>query len=743
MARTTIADMNSKRATRHNIASRFSGVAHEIGAGITTACVTLPLCVSAGVLVYSALGGDYVSRGAIAGLVCSVAGGIAAAIFRTSSFVWTFPTTPIALVQASSAGAILATLEGDTGMAVAALPMMVVLVALWQILFGATGLSRVIKFTPYPVIAGFVTGVGCLIVIQQIPRFFGVESFAELLEFAAVFSLPRPAIPVFAAVLVAAMLAVGRWLPRVPALLAGLVGGTLAHHALSALIPGLDLGSTIGKLSPGSLSFVPAIGFGDVYRILLNFDAVRLLIFGSLTLALLGTLDTFFALRAAQHMADIAVSPKRDLIGQGIANFISAWAGGLVVSTSLSVSTANFRAGGRTRLSTVTAGVVLLFGVWLLPDVIFSLPVVVLAAILLAAALRIVDRWTFEVTRQAIWSPHADDRHRARLNAAVVFAVLLATVFGQPVIGAGVGVALAGLIFVAQMSRPIVGNRLSGERLRSKRVRSHREMAALSEHAQEILVLELQGVLFFGNSDDLAAELRKLQSAVRIVILDMRRVTDVDISGIAALRNSAARLRKSDAMIAVCRADRRFDRLVRQALGEDARMFGDRDDALEWAEQEILLRPGHEKMASDLDLAEADVADRMTPRQLEVLHAHTFTERYPSGTVLCQSGDAPDRIWIVRKGSVGIRVRSGRGNIRLASLGPGCSVGEMGLLDKRARSADVYAETALEAYVMTAEKFEAILRDHPDTGQAILTNIARQLAQRLRATSEDLRLSEQ
>ena len=89
-----------------------------------------------------------------------MAGGAVAAIVRRSSFIVTFPTTPVALIQASIAASIVAGVHGDIQAALIALPIMVLLTGLWQIVFGLSGLGRVIKFTPYPVFAGFVTGVG-------------------------------------------------------------------------------------------------------------------------------------------------------------------------------------------------------------------------------------------------------------------------------------------------------------------------------------------------------------------------------------------------------------------------------------------------------------------------------------------------------------------------------------------------------------------------------------------------------
>jgi SulP family sulfate permease len=96
-------------------------------------------------------------------------------------------------------------------------------------------------------------------------------------------------------------------------------------------------------------------------------------------------------------------------------------------------------------------------------------------------------------------------------------------------------------------------------------------------------------------------------------------------------------------------------------------------------------------------------------------------------------------MWILKRGSVSVRIVGEQSSRRLASLGPGCSVGEMGLVEKKHRSADVVADEDVEAYLLTEDSFITILSAHPRIGQALLTSIARQLASRLRDTSEVLR----
>jgi SulP family sulfate permease len=245
--------------------------------------------------------------------------------------------------------------------------------------------------------------------------------------------------------------------------------------------------------------------------------------------------------------------------------------------------------------------------------------------------------------------------------------------------------------------------------------------------------------MFFGNADDLAAELRELQKTVDIVILDMRRIGDVDTSGTAVLQQLARRFVDNQKKLIACSVSPKISKAVRLALGNHEHvLFADRDTALEWAEETIIRAQAQERSLLELALNEADLTQQMTSDDINILMGHLQVIHYPAGAALCRVGDAADCMWILKRGSVSVRVAGMHSDRRLASLGPGCSVGEMGLLEKKPRSAEVVADEDVEAYLLTESGLHTILREHPRIGQAMLVNIAQQLARRLRDASEEL-----
>ncbi len=720
----------------------FALAGHEIWAGITVACISVPLCIGAGVLAYGPFGAEYLGFAAVAGIAGAVVTGLTGALLRRSSFVVTLPSTPVALVQASFAAALLDAYQGNMTIAFALVPFCAITVGILQILFGLSGLARLVKFAPYPVIAGFGTGIGLLIAFAQIPKLFGYANNAALIG-AGWSAFQRPLMPLFGIALAALMVVISRRAPRVPALLVGLVCGICLYHALRFVAPGLDLGPTLGAVSTSA--FLDGLHFDvtALRNLFGNLAAMQVLLLTAATLAILATLDISFALRNAQNLADMAVSPRRDLIAQGIANLAGGVSGGLTVSASLALSNANFRAGGRTRLSTISAALALL-SLLFVPQAISVLPLVVLSAILLTVGLLLADRWVIQILREAWRAEEKPQRARARRNLLIVLAVVGSTVLGQPVVGAAVGILLACLLFIIDMSHPVVRRRLRGDRMRSKRVRSVHDLELLAAGGQRILVLELQGVLFFGNADDLATELRGYDDAADVIVIDMLRVTSVDTSGATVLQQIAARCRLRRKPLLVCASNPAYARIVAAAIkGPETILCPSLDSALEWAENHVLEREAAKSGAApELSIEQADLARNLGREDLALLLRHLTPAHYASGEVLCRAGDPADRFWIIRRGSVSVRLAGSNSQLRLASLAPGCSVGEMGLLEGKPRSADVIADDEVEAYLLTKESFDSIMRDHPQIGQAILSNIARQLAQRLRHTSEDLRLAE-
>lgn len=716
----------------------------EIGAGATGALLTLPFAVSAGVLAFAPLGRDYIAAGAATGLLCAVLGGLVGAIARSSSFIVNAPSAPIALIQASFVSSLLISFDGNASRALAVAPLAVLLAGLWQGLFAWSGLVRIVKFTPYPVLAGFVTGLAVRTFIQQFPRFFDLPDPMAFVSAVQRGDLPHLAMALFGLALVAVIRTSDVLAPRVPAMMVGLVVGTTGWHTLHYLWPMLDLGRTIGAMSLRQASIGFALDWHATLAAFQDIQILQALLLTSATLAAVAMLDFTFTIRTAQNLCDLRLSPRRDLAGQGLASVATGLTGGMAVTSSLGSTTALFENGGRTRIASIAMALFLLLVALLATPLIAAMPIVVLTAMLVCIAWRMWDRWCIAVLRDAVAAANPEARTRARRNLAIVVAVMAATVLGQPILGAVVGVVLSCLVFIMEMSRPIVRRQLTCLHLASKRIRSQQDRAVLAAHGGRTVVYDLDGVLFFGNADDLATAIQHLPAGVATIILDLRRVGDLDTSGATVLRQIARRCGENGIRLVLAHPAPNYETRLREALAEEAVVptFPDLDAALENAEDLVLAEHGAGDSWASLPVHETDLAAGLSQAELATLMARLQPRAFQTGEALCRAGEPADRLWIIIRGSVSIRMAGDLHDQRIAALGPGTSVGEMGLLDRRPRSADVVADEPVEAYVLTAEDFDALLQEEAHLGQSLLATIARLTAQRLRDTSEELRLAQ-
>ena len=272
----------------------------------------------------------------------------------------------------------------------------------------------------------------------------------------------------------------------------------------------------------------------------------------SFILAIVATMDTLLAFRTAQNISDLPISPRRDLLAQGIGNCASAVAGGVTSAASPSPTMAAYRAGGRTRLAPISSAMFLVIFSILFPQFLAAIPAIVLSGILLAVGILLFDRWTIQIVLEVHKATTAVDRRRSIYDLTVVLIVMGVTVFYSMVAGVIAGCLLSGLVFVMNMSRPVVRRGFAGSEIQSKRLRPTRDVAILRDTGSQRMVLQLEGVLFFGNADDLSAKVKTLFQKADMIALDMRGVSDIDVSGANILANLISKSRDLKKSLLFC-----------------------------------------------------------------------------------------------------------------------------------------------------------------------------------------------
>ncbi|MCX6944892.1 MAG: SulP family inorganic anion transporter [Opitutales bacterium] len=717
------------------------GLAGEVWGGFAAMLVALPSSIAYGVAVYALLGPGYAGHGVRAGIVGAVLLGLVAAAVGGAPRLISAPCAPAGAVLAALAGGLLAAPGGpvDPERITALLLLLALLSGALQLAYGLVGGGRLIKYIPYPVVSGYLSAVGVLIFISQLPKFLGAP--------AAGLGSPSqwqwPAV-VVGGVTVAGVLLAPRLTRAVPATILGLAAGLLAYLGIAQFRPELlqlahnplvigPVGGGSGGVLAGALGVFPALAT-------LRLADLPSLAVPALTLSVLLSIDTLKTCVVVDSLTRSRHDSNRTLLGQGTGNLVSALFGGLPGAGTMGATLVNLESGGRTRASGMLAGGFVLAAALLLGRAIAWVPVAALAGILLVVAVRMVD-----------WGCLPLLRHRATvLDFAVIATVVIVAVAANLIAAAGAGVGLSMLLFIReQIHGTVIRRKVTGRQMSSTQHRLPAEQAVLEQHGAQTLVCELQGSLFFGTTDQLRTELEPDLLRCRHLILDLRRVQAMDYTAAHLFEQFEATLAERGGALLFSRLPARRDLqeyLAQMRVLHDqarARRFETLDDALQWAEDRILAEhlPARSAAEPPLPLAEFDLCRELSADQtLDALAACAEARSLPAGAVIFQSGGGADELFLIRRGVVRVVLPLGGGTYHnLASFGRGNFFGEVAFLDRGTRSATATATTAVDLFVISRARFDAAARAHPLVGVKIFARLARALALRLRRTDAELR----
>lgn len=723
-------------------AERWALLRREVVVALPFALSLLPVCLSSGLLAFAPLGPDYVAKGITAALNAIIFGGIIAALFATSSFVIHSPRSNLALVQATAVAYFLgkASFAGNPAAVVVALAACVLLAGLFQILFAIIGVARIIRYTPHPVMAGFVNGAALSIVWSQIRPFIDIRgSQSGWLPFIA-----KPTVFVFILLLTAFVVGVTKFRKKLPAPFIGLGIGVLVFYAFRFVAPEVELGRTIGSLDVTLPPDTPVLDLWEPEIRAALLSAVPDIILIALAIAVLAIFESLLVFKMAQNLADKPLGSMRDIMASGAGNCASALTGGLAFSPASGQTRSVFREGGRTRIVPITISLLILTFTTTAPGLLAAIPVAAVSALLLHNGFQNFDRWSLDLFVETLRSPRSPERRRAWLDLAVIGTVMGVTITISVLPGVLAGVIVACVIFIANMSRPIVRRRYSGDVKMSKRMRSEHDAAILRETGPRRIVLELHGVLFFGNADDLSERTRREFAAADTVVLDCRGISDIDVSGATIMRSLFERSRRQRKHLFLCNVPPVHSEMMKGMVegGTDPAVFSDLDSALEWMEERVLQAHAHSRGPTGImPLEEHDFVQGLDDAERAALVQHLVLREFPAGAVLCVEGDPADRMWLLTKGSVSVRLRLSNpaGTRRIASCATGTTVGEMAFIQAGTRSASVIADEDTVCHELSRAAYDRILRDHPAIANKLLTNLSLELARRLRRTSDELR----
>jgi len=732
--------------------SSFSG---DLAGGLAATLAGLPTELNYGLMILAPLGVAYAASGVLMALYACMVAGVVTALAGSRAGIINGSRPGSNLILASLAADLLVhpftspVVAGVSGILLALLATTLIAGAV-QALFGVLRLGQVIRFMPYPVLAGLTNGIAAHMVLAALPAALGLAPGASLGGWhdAHLLSLLIVGLCLFLT------FRPGPVLRRWPVGLAPLVIGTLAFYLLSVLGAGAWLGGFFASV-PSTLPSLETAA--KLAGLMLHPDCLLEVVPRiwpyAFAIAALMSLESLVGASSADQLLNGQHNGDRELIAQGIGNMASALAGGVPTAPTLSRMTANVQSGGRTpRASMVYAALILLVLLFAVGGIGY-LPAVVPAAIMISIAMNMVDKWSINLVRQIVLHRHAMTREESRqlLGHLVIMLLVVAVALGKGLLWAvGIGIVSSMLVFVNNNIKPVVRRSYNGQFQHSLRMRCSHEIDYLLREGQRIVVAELDGAIFFGTTARLSQEVWEAAQGADYVILDLRRVSEIDATGVRVLQQLAQRLKALDKilMLSHMMPDTPLGRfLVRMELGTVIPLlwwFPDTDTALEHCEDLLLRMDGVVQAVSQeaLPLPQMGLAAGLSAEQAERLQKYLVRVDLAEGEVLFRNGEPGDSLFLVAQGSVSIRVPSIPASAyspRLAAFGPGVVLGEMAVIEGKPRSADAIADEPSVLYRLDRQHFDQLCQEDPVLGAHLLMQISVELAGRLRSTTLSLR----
>ena len=557
----------------------LSNLRGDIYGGITAGIIALPLALAFG---------EASGAGPMAGLYGAIFVGFFAALFGGTGSQISGPTGPMIVVFAS----VYASLHGNLGLIFAT----VILAGVIQITMGIFKLGQYIRLVPYPVVSGFMSGIGCIIIALQTARLFGHEpegggTVPALMEIPGAVADPNlVALMVGVVTLIIVFKWPKPWGKFVPPPLAALLIGT----TLSLFVPGAPI---LGDIPTGLPSLIVP-HFSTEFALIM--------IEAAFILALLGAIDSLLTSLVADNMTRTRHNSNKELVGQGIGNVVAGFFGGIPGAGATMRTVVNIRTGGLTRISGMLHSILLLAIVIALAPLASKIPHAVLAGILVKVGYDIID---VSYLKRAHQGP--------RWDLGLMMLVLLLTVFVDLITAVATGVVLAALAFVKQMADAQL------EAIMESDAESHNlsdEENSLLENARHhITLFDFGGPLSFGAAADVGHQVRDQarKNESLAIILDFTKVPFVDVSSARAVETIGCDANHAGKKVFTSGMNDEVKKMLSglnadHCLGKDSH-FGSRLEAIRAASDYVNTNePGKNDMPPGCDTPEKPEAETET-----------------------------------------------------------------------------------------------------------------------------------
>ncbi len=504
----------------------------DLAAGVTVGLVALPLSMA-----FSIASGLPPQ----AGIYCAIVTGFLISLLGGSRTQIGGPTGAFVVVVAG--------IVAEHG--IQGLFMCTMMAGVMLAVMGLTGLGSTVRFIPRPIVIGFTNGIALLIASTQIKDFFGIQvekvpgeflhRIETLLEHAGT---ARPVETALGAASLAVILLCVRLLPRVPGAILALAGGTAAVALLA--LPVETVGSRFGGV-PSGLPSIHLPGFKPSLFIKLLMPA--------LTVAMLGAIESLLSAVVADSMCAAKGirdkhNPNTELFAQGVANIISPMFGGLPATGAIARTATSIRSGARTPLAGMIHAITLLAVLLAAAPLARSIPMATLAAILFVVAWNMGE-----------WREIPDIFKQSATDIAVWAITFLLTVFADLSVAVMAGMILAALLFIRRVAATTTVSRVTDDYLAQgwAHILQDKRIPAYAT------IFRIHGPFLFGSTDKLEEVEQQIPDLPPVVILRLRNMTAIDMTGLHALETLADKIRSSGRGLILCGAPPQPAELLKRA----------------------------------------------------------------------------------------------------------------------------------------------------------------------------------
>ena len=393
------------------------------------------------------------------------------------------------------------------------------------LIMGLARLGTMIKYIPYPVTAGFTSGIAILIFSTQIKDFCGLSidkvpsdffpKMKYLVEHAGTFQWPTLLLAIGSLALIKFW--PGRWGGRVPGSIIALIFGTAAVCLFH--LPVETIGSRFGEIPHGlPAPHLPAFAWDNIHN----------LIQPATTIALLAAIESLLCAVVADGMIDDQHDSNQELMAQGIANIVSPLFGGIAVTGAIARTATNVKSGGRTPVAGIIHGITLLIIILVAAPLAKFIPLATLSAVLIVVALNMGEWHNFG--RLLKWP---------RSDVAVFLTAFTLTVIIDLTVAVETGMVLAAMLFIKRVSDT---TQITAVDQTTETEGAHHSLVG-KDIPDGVLIYRIFGSFFFGAADKLESALKSVKQEPDVLILRMRKVLAMDATGLNSLEDLYERLR--------------------------------------------------------------------------------------------------------------------------------------------------------------------------------------------------------